>query len=130
LGGEEDVKAYMAEEGKASFMGTDIVNINGLNVNLIELGKVTLSYIILPVYRPLSNSRLTAHLLTFATTAPGGCSQFHRTLSIDFVIITNGHMRMQLDTGEFLDLYPGDHVVQRGTMHKWSNPSTSGTPFF
>jgi mannose-6-phosphate isomerase-like protein (cupin superfamily) len=47
----------------------------------------------------------------------------HRTLSIDYVICTNGHMRMELDTGEIIDLYPGDHVVQRATMHKWSNPS-------
>jgi hypothetical protein len=30
---------------------------------------------------------------------------------------------MQTDTGEVIDLFPGDHVVQRGTMHKWSNPS-------
>jgi hypothetical protein len=30
---------------------------------------------------------------------------------------------MQLDNGEMIDLYPGDHVVQRSTMHKWTNPS-------
>lgn len=30
---------------------------------------------------------------------------------------------MQTDTGDVIELAPGDHVVQRGTMHKWSNPS-------
>lgn len=53
----------------------------------------------------------------------------HRTVSIDYVIVTNGHLRMELDTGEMIDLYPGDHVVQRGTMHKWHNPSSEPTRF-
>jgi hypothetical protein len=47
----------------------------------------------------------------------------HRTLSVDFIVVTNGHLRCQLDNGETIDLYPGDQVVQRATMHKWSNPS-------
>jgi quercetin dioxygenase-like cupin family protein len=30
---------------------------------------------------------------------------------------------MQTEAGEALDLSPGDVVVQRATMHRWSNPS-------
>jgi quercetin dioxygenase-like cupin family protein len=42
---------------------------------------------------------------------------------MDIVTVTSGHLRLQLDSGEVVDLYSGDHVIQRGTMHKWSNPS-------
>jgi quercetin dioxygenase-like cupin family protein len=54
---------------------------------------------------------------------PGGASQLHRTVSVDFVVVTNGHVQMQTDAGDVLDLFPGDVVVQRATMHRWSNPS-------
>lgn len=30
---------------------------------------------------------------------------------------------MQTGSGEVIKLRPGDHVVQRGTMHKWINGS-------
>ena len=47
----------------------------------------------------------------------------HRTVSIDFSICVIGHIRMELDNGKMLDMRPGDHVIQRGTMHKWWNGS-------
>jgi hypothetical protein len=65
----------------------------------------------------------TGSNLNVIELVPGGSSQMHRTVSLDYVICTNGHVRMELDTGEFIDLFPGDHVVQRGTLHKWHNPS-------
>jgi hypothetical protein len=31
----------------------------------------------------------------------------HRTVSLDYVIVTNGRMRMETDTGESVELGPG-----------------------
>ncbi|KAF1839311.1 hypothetical protein BDW02DRAFT_515254, partial [Decorospora gaudefroyi] len=47
----------------------------------------------------------------------------HRTVSIDYVVVTNGRVEMWMDGGACVGLRPGDHVVQRGTMHRWVNPS-------
>ncbi|KAF2709168.1 hypothetical protein K504DRAFT_501912 [Pleomassaria siparia CBS 279.74] len=55
--------------------------------------------------------------------APGGEYQMHRTVSIDYSICVLGLIKMELDGGEWVELRPGDHVIQRGTMHKWYNDS-------
>jgi hypothetical protein len=47
----------------------------------------------------------------------------HRTLSIDYGIVTAGKMEAWLDSGEKRLLKVGDIVVQRGTNHAWKNPS-------
>jgi len=57
--------------------------------------------------------------------APGGVSQMHRTVSIDFSICTNGEIDHELDGGEIVRLRPGDHIVQRGTNHRWRNASAT-----
>ncbi|KAK4495284.1 hypothetical protein PRZ48_013614 [Zasmidium cellare] len=54
---------------------------------------------------------------------PGGMSMMHRTVSIDFSICVVGEIDHELDSGEKVRLLPGDHIIQRGTMHRWSNPS-------
>jgi len=54
---------------------------------------------------------------------PGGMSQLHRTVSIDFSICVIGTIEHELDSGERVTLRPGDHIVQRGTMHRWHNAS-------
>ncbi|KAK5699373.1 hypothetical protein LTR17_023303 [Elasticomyces elasticus] len=56
---------------------------------------------------------------------PGGVSAMHRTVSIDFSICVIGEIDHELDGGEKVRLQPGDHIVQRGTMHRWSNPSAT-----
>lgn len=47
----------------------------------------------------------------------------HRTLSIDYGIVTAGTMEAWLDSGEKRSLKIGDIVVQRETNHAWKNPS-------
>jgi quercetin dioxygenase-like cupin family protein len=44
----------------------------------------------------------------------------HRTNTLDYVVLIKGRMRMLLDEG-YVDLNPGDVVVQRGTNHAWTN---------
>jgi len=45
---------------------------------------------------------------------------FHTTQTVDYVMVLEGEISLELDTGEVL-LKPGDCVVQRGTRHAWRN---------
>jgi mannose-6-phosphate isomerase-like protein (cupin superfamily) len=47
---------------------------------------------------------------------------FHTTQTIDYVMVLEGEVSLELDTGE-VTLGPGDCVVQRGTRHAWRNRS-------
>lgn len=46
---------------------------------------------------------------------------FHRTGTLDYLILIHGRLRLELDEGT-VDLEPGDVVVQRDTNHAWRNP--------
>ncbi|KZT00102.1 uncharacterized protein LAESUDRAFT_666881 [Laetiporus sulphureus 93-53] len=52
---------------------------------------------------------------------PGGKSPFHRTETIDFVIVVKGEITLVLDNDEKRVCQPGDVVVQRGKIHAWHN---------
>jgi len=47
---------------------------------------------------------------------------FHKTNSLDYVIVLSGEIYALMDEGELL-LKSGDVLVQRGTNHAWSNRS-------
>jgi naringenin degradation protein FdeH len=49
-------------------------------------------------------------------------SGFHRTDTLDYVMILDGEVTLELDRGE-VKLGPGDCVVQRATRHAWRNRS-------
>jgi mannose-6-phosphate isomerase-like protein (cupin superfamily) len=49
-------------------------------------------------------------------------SGFHRTRTLDYVMILDGEVTLELDHGS-LTLGPGDCVVQRATNHAWRNKS-------
>ena len=61
--------------------------------------------------------------LLIVDLAPGGMSMMHRTVSIDFSVCVIGEIDHELDGGQKVRLRPGDHIVQRGTMHRWHNAS-------
>jgi mannose-6-phosphate isomerase-like protein (cupin superfamily) len=47
---------------------------------------------------------------------------FHTTSTIDYVMVLDGEITLEVDAGE-VTLHPGDCVVQRGTRHAWRNRS-------
>ena len=49
-------------------------------------------------------------------------SGFHRTSTLDYVLILDGEVTLELDRGA-VTLGPGDCVVQRATNHAWRNKS-------
>ncbi len=46
----------------------------------------------------------------------------HTTDTIDFEIVLEGTVVLELDGGAEVTLAPGDTVVQNGTRHRWKNP--------
>jgi len=58
---------------------------------------------------------------------PGCASPMHRTNSLDYGIVMQGRLELELDDNETTLLTAGDIVVQRGTMHLWRNPSNTET---
>jgi quercetin dioxygenase-like cupin family protein len=56
--------------------------------------------------------------------APGVAARNHRTDSIDYGIVLSGEIDMELD-GSSVHLKAGDVLVQRGTIHNWSNRGTA-----
>jgi quercetin dioxygenase-like cupin family protein len=54
---------------------------------------------------------------------PNASSPMHRTSSIDYGIILSGTIELELENQEIKTLSQGDIIVQRGTIHKWRNPS-------
>jgi quercetin dioxygenase-like cupin family protein len=51
---------------------------------------------------------------------PGVTPRNHRTDSIDYAVVISGEIDMVLD-GTTVHLKAGDVVVQRGTIHNWTN---------
>lgn len=47
-------------------------------------------------------------------------SPFHRTPTVDYVLLLEGELWLIVDEGE-VKLEPGDIVVQNGTRHAWEN---------
>lgn len=54
---------------------------------------------------------------------PGAVSPMHRTVSLDYGVVLEGEIELELDSGEKRRLPRGDIFVQRGTAHLWRNPS-------
>ena len=48
----------------------------------------------------------------------------HRSITLDYVTVAMGIVTLSMDDGTMVTLNAGDTVVQRGTMHKWGNPSS------
>lgn len=51
----------------------------------------------------------------------GAAGNMHRTESLDCGVIISGSIVLELDDGVEVELHAGDTVVQRGTIHKWTN---------
>ena len=54
---------------------------------------------------------------------PGEESPMHRTSSIDYGIVLEGEVELELDDGVTKTIGAGGIIIQRGTVHLWRNPS-------
>jgi len=53
---------------------------------------------------------------------PGNTPRMHRTETIDYVIVLEGEIEMDMDDST-VKMKAGDVMVQRGTNHAWANRS-------
>ncbi len=53
---------------------------------------------------------------------PGNLPHMHRTETIDYVIVMEGEIEMDMDAST-VKLKAGDILIQRGTNHAWANRS-------
>jgi quercetin dioxygenase-like cupin family protein len=60
------------------------------------------------------------------TIEPGHRSPMHRTQTLDYGVVLDGEIQLELDGGAMRTARAGDVVVQRGTVHAWEN--VSGKP--
>lgn len=61
---------------------------------------------------------------------PGAVAPMHRTRTIDYGVILDGQVDLELDDGSVVTLSSGDVVVQRGTAHAWHNRSSRTVRMF
>ncbi|KAK5055943.1 hypothetical protein LTR84_012493 [Exophiala bonariae] len=105
-----DIKAYTEPDKPTSWNSSTIVTPNGVNFIIVDL-------------------------------QPGGASFMHQTVSIDYSVVVLGEIEHVLDSGDTVTLKPGvslslveytvcnlnrtgqDHIIQRGTNHRWRNAS-------
>jgi mannose-6-phosphate isomerase-like protein (cupin superfamily) len=76
-----------------------------------------------------AGSETAAGATDFETEAPGllrymdpSDPGMHTTDTIDFEVVLEGTVVLELDDGAEVTLNPGDTVVQNGTRHRWRNP--------
>jgi mannose-6-phosphate isomerase-like protein (cupin superfamily) len=62
----------------------------------------------------------------FEADKPG----MHTTPTVDYAVVLEGEIVLDLDAGETARLRPGDAVVQNGTRHAWRNPGASPATLF
>ncbi|KAK3056024.1 hypothetical protein LTR09_003260 [Extremus antarcticus] len=55
--------------------------------------------------------------------APSSKGFIHRTQSLDYGIVMEGSIVLELDDGNTTLMSRGDIAIQRATMHGWHNPS-------
>ena len=70
----------------------------------------------------LPDDAVVAEFLRAQGAAQGADASFHRTNTLDCVLILDGEITLELDDGA-VQLGPGNCVVQRATNHAWRNKS-------
>ena len=62
----------------------------------------------------------------FEPDAPG----MHTTPTVDYVVVLDGTLVLEVDDGVSTTLHPGDLVVQNATRHAWRVPSDAPATIF
>jgi mannose-6-phosphate isomerase-like protein (cupin superfamily) len=73
--------------------------------------------------RPVATTDPDGTVFRIGMYHPGVAPRNHRTESVDYAIVMSGEIVMEID-GATVHLRAGDVLVQRGTIHNWTNPGT------
>jgi quercetin dioxygenase-like cupin family protein len=77
--------------------------------------------------RPAGTTLNGGSVIRICDMFPGQQSPMHRTNSIDYGVVIEGEIELELDNGVTKRLGAGSVIVQRGTIHLWRNPSQTQT---
>jgi len=122
-GHDEDLKAYIVSDGPATNIRTQrkghsstlIWATDGAPADIAsdeDMGNRKLG-----TAPPSNGTRFCVHeIAPYLDYEP----IFHRTDTIDYVLVIKGRLKMRLDKDE-TELGPGDIVIMRGTAHSWTN---------
>jgi quercetin dioxygenase-like cupin family protein len=84
-----------------------------------------------PTARPLQVPPDPRGTIVHVIDMPSGAvAPTHRTRSIDYGVVLDGEVDLELDDGSVVTMSSGDVVVQRGTAHAWHNRSSSTVRMF
>ncbi len=75
--------------------------------------------------REAGTTLLGGSVLRVVDMLPGASSPMHRSSSIDYGIILEGEIELELDEGRVELVKKGEIIIQRGTIHRWRNPSAT-----
>ena len=73
--------------------------------------------------RPVATTDPNGTVFRIGMYHPGVAPRNHRTESVDYAIVMSGEIIMEID-GATVHLRAGDVLVQRGTIHNWTNPGS------
>ena len=76
------------------------------------------------LFFPVAGASAVAYL-DFAPNTEQEDGFWHRTQTVDYLVVLEGELELGLDGGETRVLKKGDLVVQRACMHKWKNLSST-----
>ncbi|MDB5572307.1 MAG: cupin 2 protein [Hyphomicrobiales bacterium] len=70
----------------------------------------------LGTYPPVNGTRFM-----ISEYPPGNIPKMHRTETIDYIVVLDGEIDMELDDGRMVTMKRNDVMIQRGTNHAWIN---------
>lgn len=71
--------------------------------------------------RPAGTTLNGGSVIRIVDMLPGKQSPMHRTNSIDYGIVLQGEIELELEDGHKKTIHQGGIIVQRGTNHLWRN---------
>ncbi|KZV93146.1 hypothetical protein EXIGLDRAFT_717565 [Exidia glandulosa HHB12029] len=76
-------------------------------------------------YQPERVAPVDGSRFGFVDFPPNQISPLHRTVTLDYAVITQGSLVLHLNDGTTTRAETGDVIIQRGTMHAFENPSST-----
>ncbi|KAF5002426.1 hypothetical protein FGRMN_438 [Fusarium graminum] len=74
-----------------------------------------------------------SNILTYMEFGPNPEQEdgfWHRTQTVDYIVMLEGELELSLDGGEKRMMKVGDVIIQRAAMHKWRNTSKTASAKF
>ena len=120
LWGGERAPAF-PDDGREPAQPTYFPPVGGFRFGMFSLPPASKVAGPLPADGAAAARELEAKLPGLASHMEPDAPGMHTTATIDFEVVLDGEVWLELDDGKEVHLHPGDTVVQNGTRHAWHN---------